>query len=80
MDFAKAWKPEADRIWKSREHRDTHTQYFRDTEEGKAYFAGCGGNCQACASAQPKAAESTDNAASEKADKDSAANTDSKAE
>ena len=85
VDFAAAWKPEADRIWKSRKHRDTHTQYFRDTEEGKAYFAGCGGNCQACASAQPKAAESTDNAASKKAEKtsaesaDAAANTDSKA-
>lgn len=34
--FAKAWAPEAQRIWDSTPHRDTHTQYYRDTPEGRA--------------------------------------------
>ena len=36
MNFAKEWAPEAERIWNSTEHKDTHTQYYRDTPEGKA--------------------------------------------
>lgn len=49
VEFATAWAPEADRIWKETKHRDTHTQYYRDTEEGKREFAGCNGQCQSCA-------------------------------
>lgn len=49
VDFATAWAPEAERIWNSREHRDTHTQYYRDTEEGKKEFGGCTGCCAECA-------------------------------
>ena len=48
MEFANAWAPEAERIWNSTKHRDTHTQYYRDTPEGKAEFA-CGGSCSECA-------------------------------
>ena len=29
----------AEEIWNSTKHRDTHTQYYRDTPEGKAEFA-----------------------------------------
>ena len=47
MEFANAWAPEADRIWTSTKHRDTHTQYYRDTPEGKAEFA-CNGSCHEC--------------------------------
>lgn len=50
VDFATAWAPEADRIWRENKHRETHTQYYRDTEEGKQAAknacAGCCG-CQA---------------------------------
>lgn len=49
VDFATAWAPEAERIWNSRKHRDTHTQYYRDTEEGKKEFGGCTGCCADCA-------------------------------
>ena len=35
-EFAAEWAPEAERIWNSTPHKDTHTQYYRDTEEGKA--------------------------------------------
>ena len=48
MEFANAWAPEADRIWNTTKHRDTHTQYYRDTPEGKAEFA-CSGSCCECA-------------------------------
>lgn len=48
VDFASAWAPEAERIWTSTKHRDTHTQYYRDTEEGKKEFSGCNGCCQNC--------------------------------
>ena len=37
--FAREWAPEARRIWDSTPHRDTHTQYYRDTPEGKAAAA-----------------------------------------
>lgn len=49
VDFATAWAPEAERIWNSRKHRETHTQYYRDTEEGKKEFGGCTGCCAECA-------------------------------
>lgn len=48
VDFAQAWAPEAERIWNSTKHRDTHTQYYRDTPEGKKEFSGCTGNCCEC--------------------------------
>lgn len=48
-EFAAAWAPEAERIWNSTKHRDTHTQYYRDTEEGKKEFSGCNGCCAECA-------------------------------
>ena len=47
--FASEWEPKAEELWASRPHRDTHTQYYRDTPEGKAKFSGCAGNCAACA-------------------------------
>jgi len=34
--FAKDWAPKAEELWNSTKHRDTHTQYYRDTPEGKA--------------------------------------------
>ena len=37
--FAKAWAPEADRLWASRPHPKPKTQYYRDTPEGKAEAA-----------------------------------------
>lgn len=37
--FAKAWAPEAERIWASRPHPKPKTQYYRDTPEGKAEAA-----------------------------------------
>lgn len=51
VDFASAWAPEADRIWNSTKHRETHTQYYRDTEEGKKEFGGCNGCCAECINA-----------------------------
>lgn len=47
-EYAKNWQPVADEIWDTTKHRDTHTQYYRDTPEGKAEFGGCTGNCTAC--------------------------------
>lgn len=44
-EFADAWAPEAERIWNSTPHKDTHTQYYRDTPEGKAESAHRSGNC-----------------------------------
>lgn len=46
--YAAAWAPKAEEIWNSTPHRETHTQYYRDTEEGKKEF-GCNGNCAECA-------------------------------
>ena len=62
VDFADAWAPEAERIWTSTTHRDTHTQYYRDTPEGKAEF-GCTGGCAGCAAAcaAPKKTDKADN-------------------
>lgn len=47
--YASEWAPKAEEIWTSTKHRDTHTQYYRDTQEGKKEF-GCPGGCQGCAS------------------------------
>ncbi|MCL2512862.1 MAG: radical SAM protein [Oscillospiraceae bacterium] len=33
--FARAWKPEADRIWAETKHPETFTQYYRDNGESK---------------------------------------------
>ncbi len=62
VDFADAWAPEAERIWTSTTHRDTHTQNYRDTPEGKAEF-GCTGGCAGCAAAcaAPKKTDKADN-------------------
>ena len=46
--YAKDWAPVAEEIWNSTKHRETHTQYYRDTAEGKAEFGGCTGNCANC--------------------------------
>ena len=61
VDFAAAWAPEAERIWTSTPHRDTHTQYYRDTAEGKAEF-GCAAcaNCAACSAPADDADENTE--------------------
>lgn len=48
MKFSKEWAPEAERIWNSMPHKDTHTQYYRDTPEGIAEREGCNGNCAEC--------------------------------
>ena len=48
MEFSKAWAPEAERIWASIPHKETHTQYYRDTAEGKAQRDACNGNCADC--------------------------------
>lgn len=45
------------KAWNSTKHRDTHTQYYRDTEEGKREF-GCSGNCAYCASHAAEASDS----------------------
>ena len=47
-EYAKDWAPVAEEIWNSTKHRETHTQYYRDTAEGKAEFGGCTGNCANC--------------------------------
>ena len=57
VDFAKEWAPRAEKLWNSTKHRDTHTQYYRDTEEGKREF-GCSGNCALCASHAAEASDS----------------------
>ncbi len=36
--FAKEWAPRAEEIWKINKHPNPKTQYYRDTEEGKAEF------------------------------------------
>ena len=36
--FAAEWAPRAEEIWKSYKHPNPKTQYYRDTEEGKAEF------------------------------------------
>lgn len=61
VDFAAAWAPEAERIWTSTPHRDTHTQYYRDTAEGKAEF-GCAAcaNCAACSAPADGTDENTE--------------------
>lgn len=46
--YAKNWKPVAEELWTTLPHKDTHTQYYRDTPEGKAHFGGCTGNCANC--------------------------------
>ncbi len=38
--FAKEWAPKAEEIWLSHKHPNPKTQYYRDTPEGKAEFAG----------------------------------------
>ena len=35
VDFSKAWAPVAKELWDNNTHPVTHTQYYRDTEEGK---------------------------------------------
>ena len=57
VDFASAWKPEADRIWTTTKHRKIFTQYYRDTPEGKREAASCCGDCSACAQAVKEAVE-----------------------
>lgn len=57
VDFAKEWAPRAEKLWNSTKHRETHTQYYRDTEEGKREF-GCSGNCAYCASHAAEASDS----------------------
>ena len=47
-EYAKAWEPVAEELWTTLPHKDTHTQYYRDTPEGKAHFGGCTGNCANC--------------------------------
>ncbi len=47
-DYAAAWKPVAEELWTTIPHKETHTQYYRDTPEGKAEFNGCTGNCANC--------------------------------
>ena len=34
-DFSKAWAPVAKDIWDNNPHPVTHTQYYRDTPEGR---------------------------------------------
>lgn len=46
--YAKEWAPVAEELWTTLPHKDTHTQYYRDTPEGKAEFQGCTGNCANC--------------------------------
>ena len=36
VEFATDWAPKAEELWNSTKHKDTHTQYYRDTPEGKA--------------------------------------------
>ncbi len=47
-EYAEKWKPVAEELWTTLPHKDTHTQYYRDTPEGKAHFGGCTGNCANC--------------------------------
>ena len=50
VEYAAAWKPVADELWSTIPHRDTHTQYYRDTPEGRREAA-CKGGCADCAHA-----------------------------
>ncbi len=47
-EYAREWAPVAENIWNNTKHRETHTQYYRDTPEGKAEISGCTGNCAEC--------------------------------
>ncbi len=47
-EYARDWAPVAENIWNNTKHRKTHTQYYRDTDEGKLEFGGCTGNCAEC--------------------------------
>lgn len=47
VEFAADWAGKSQKIWDSTPHRETHTQYYRDTEEGKREF-GCGSGCAGC--------------------------------
>ena len=48
VEYSEKWAPVAEELWTTLPHRDTHTQYYRDTEEGKKEFGGCTGNCANC--------------------------------
>ena len=48
VEYSEKWAPVAEELWTTFPHRDTHTQYYRDTEEGKKEFGGCTGNCANC--------------------------------
>ena len=37
--FAAEWAIEADKLWDNTKHPNPKTQYYRDTEEGRAEFA-----------------------------------------
>ena len=52
VDYAANWKPVADELWETLPHRDTHTQYYRDTPEGKAASTGYSGCCRECCESQ----------------------------
>ncbi len=47
-EYAKNWQPVAEELWSTLPHKDTHTQYYRDTPEGKGALGGCSGNCANC--------------------------------
>lgn len=49
--YAAEWKPVAEKLWATMPHKDTHTYYYRDTEEGKQAL-GCTGNCAGCPSSK----------------------------
>ncbi len=47
--YAEKWAPVAEELWTTLPHKNTHTQYYRDTPEGKAELSGgCTGNCGSC--------------------------------
>lgn len=47
--YAEEWAPVAEELWTTLPHKNTHTQYYRDTPEGKAELGGgCTGNCTTC--------------------------------
>lgn len=52
LDFANEWAVKSQKLWDSTPHRNTHTQYYRDTEEGKREFGGCSGCPTGCPSQQ----------------------------
>ncbi|MEG2395689.1 MAG: radical SAM protein [Oscillospiraceae bacterium] len=47
-DFAKEWAVRAEKIWQETPHRETHTQYYRDTKEAKDECCGSCGGCNSC--------------------------------